>query len=156
MPHHKGYRAKTRDLFSKPFRRAGPVPLSRTMVTFNRGEFVDIKVDGSIHKGMPYKYYHGKTGKVFNVSVHGIGVIVNKQVRNKILKKRINVRPEHLTKSRCRELFLQRVIDNEKARQGGQKEGLKRQPLGPKEGHFVVTKSTEVVDQHPPLYKLII
>ncbi|CAG9326264.1 unnamed protein product [Blepharisma stoltei] len=156
MPHHKGYRAKTRDLFSKPFRRHGPVPLSRTMVAFQRGDYVDIKVDGSVHKGMPYKFYHGKTGKVFNVSVHGIGVIVNKQVRNRIIKKRINVRPEHLTKSRCREEFLARVIDNEKARNEGRTSELKREAAAPSEGHFVVTKGTEVIDQHPPVYKFII
>jgi hypothetical protein len=30
---------------------------------------------------MPHKFYHGKTGRVFNVTPHAVGVIVNKQVR---------------------------------------------------------------------------
>lgn len=40
------------------------------------------QVNGSIHKGMPHKFYHGKTGKVFNVTKRALGVIVNKQVRS--------------------------------------------------------------------------
>jgi large subunit ribosomal protein L21e len=37
---------------------------------------------------MPFKFYHGKTGRVFNVTQHAVGIIVNKQVRGKILAKR--------------------------------------------------------------------
>jgi len=29
---------------------------------------VDIVVDGSIHKGMPYSFYHGKTGGILNTN----------------------------------------------------------------------------------------
>ena len=47
-----------------------------------RGDYVDIKVDSSIHKGMPFKHYHGRTGVVFNVNKRAVGVIVNKAVRN--------------------------------------------------------------------------
>ena len=36
--------------------------------------------DGAIQKGMPFKFYHGKTGRVFNVTRHAVGVIVNKRV----------------------------------------------------------------------------
>ena len=36
---------------------------------------------GTFHKGMPHKFYHGKTGRVFNVTKRAVGVIVNKQVR---------------------------------------------------------------------------
>ena len=32
-------------------------------------------------QGMPHKAYHGKTGRVFNVTKHAVGVIVNKQVK---------------------------------------------------------------------------
>ena len=34
-----------------------------------------------MQKGMPHKFYHGKTGKIFNVTRRAVGVIVNKQVR---------------------------------------------------------------------------
>ena len=38
-------------------------------------------MNGAIHKGMPYKVYHGKTGRVFNVTKRACGVVVNKQVK---------------------------------------------------------------------------
>lgn len=37
--------------------------------------------NGAIQKGMPHKFYHGKTGRVFNVTKHAVGVIMNKQIR---------------------------------------------------------------------------
>ncbi len=37
--------------------------------------------NGAIQKGMPFKAYHGRTGRVFNVTQHAVGVIVNKRVR---------------------------------------------------------------------------
>lgn len=40
---------------------------------------MDIKCNPSIHKGMPFKYYHGRTGIVFNVTKTSLGVRVNKQ-----------------------------------------------------------------------------
>lgn len=40
-----------------------------------------VKVNGAIHKGMPYKVYHGKTGRIFNVTKRACGVVVNKQVK---------------------------------------------------------------------------
>ena len=48
---------------------------------------------------MPYKYYHGRTGKVFNVNPRAIGVVVNKLHGNRIIAKRIHVRVEHLRPS---------------------------------------------------------
>ena len=39
------------------------------------------KADGSVQKGMPFKYYHGRTGRVFNVTKRALGVIVTKTVR---------------------------------------------------------------------------
>ena len=78
MPHAFGYRARTRHLFSKAFGKHGAVPLSRMLTTYRMGDYVDVVADGSIHKGMPHKFYHGKTGRVFDVTQHALGVIVNK------------------------------------------------------------------------------
>ncbi len=50
------------------------------VVRSQRGDYVDIKVDSSIHKGMPFKHYHGRTGVVFNVNKRAVGVIINKEV----------------------------------------------------------------------------
>ena len=45
------------------------------------GDYVDIVANGAVHKGMPYKVYHGKTGRVWNVTKRALGVEVNKLVR---------------------------------------------------------------------------
>ncbi|ELW72733.1 60S ribosomal protein L21 [Tupaia chinensis] len=71
---------------------------------------------------MPHKCYHGKTGRVYNVTQHAVG-IVNKQVKGKILSKRINVRIEHIKHSKSRDSFLKRVKEND------QKKKPKRKPL---------------------------
>ena len=60
---------------------------------------------------MPHKSYHGKTGRVFNVSKRAVGVVVNKRVRGKILPKRVYVRVEHVKHSQCRKDFLDRGED---------------------------------------------
>ena len=83
MPHAFGYRAHTRTLFKKAFKTNGRCPTTTYLRTFKRGDYVDIKVDSSVHKGMPFKYYHGRTGVVFNVTKRAIGVRVNKEVRKK-------------------------------------------------------------------------
>ena len=57
---------------------------------------------------MPYKVYHGKTGVVYNVTKSSVGVILYKQVRNRYMEKRINVRIEHVRKSRSRHVHLKR------------------------------------------------
>merc|ERR1712217_620699 len=70
----KGYRKGTRNKYAKKYRCKGEPGVSRYLVNFKRGDFVDIVVDGSIHKGMPYSFYHGKTGIVFNVNRNALGV----------------------------------------------------------------------------------
>ena len=157
MPHSYGQRRKTRNLFSKGFRRHGTIGLTRYLTTFHRGEYVDIKADPTQTLGMPYKSYHGKTGRVFNVGTRAIGVTVNKQVRGRIIRKRINVRVEHLQKSRCREAFIARVHHNEaeKAKHPGVKLDLKRRPAPLRDAHLVDVSKTKVTDQHPLEYVFI-
>jgi len=161
MPHSFGYRHSTRHLFSQPFRRNGPVPLSKYLTIYKVGEYVDIKGNGSIQKGMPHKYYHGRTGIVWNVTPRAIGVIGNKQVRNRIIRKRIHVRVEHVQKSRCREDFLKRVKENESLKTEAKKIGgpvptKKRTPLMPAAGKFVRTKKTVVETVVPLKYELLL
>jgi len=103
MTHSYGYKRRTRHKFKKGFKQHGAIHISKTLTTYKIGDIVDVVVDGAIHKGMPYKYYHGRTGRVFNVNPRSIGVIVNKQVRNRIIPKRIHVRIEHLKLSTSRE-----------------------------------------------------
>jgi len=45
------------------------------------GDYVDVKVNAAVHKGMPFKFYHGRTGVVWNVTKRALGVELNKTVR---------------------------------------------------------------------------
>mmetsp|Transcript_25118 Transcript_25118/g.78814 ORF Transcript_25118/g.78814 Transcript_25118/m.78814 type:complete len:132 (-) Transcript_25118:2623-3018(-) len=62
---------------------------------------------------MPFKHYHGRTGIVYNVTPRALGVIVNKEVNGKIIKKRINVRVEHVRQSKCQKENKGRAIIND-------------------------------------------
>ena len=150
MVHSFGVRARTRDLFSKPFKKHGATPFQRYFVTYRVGDYVDIIVDGSIHKGMPHKYYHGKTGRVFNVTGHAVGVIVNKMHNGRIIRKRIHIRIEHVRKSRSREAFVQRVKQNDALKVQAKKEGkkiiTKRLPAAPVEAHVVKGDNMEFIN----------
>ncbi|GFQ01917.1 60S ribosomal protein l21-1 [Phtheirospermum japonicum] len=59
-------RSRTRDLFARPFRKKGPTHLTTYLHIFKIGDYVDVKVKGSIYKGMHHKFYHGRTGRVWN------------------------------------------------------------------------------------------
>lgn len=157
MPHSYGVRSRTRKKFARAFRKHGAAPLSNVLTTYRVGDYVDVKVDGSVHKGMPYKVYHGRTGTVFNVNPNAVGVIVNKQVRGRIIPKRIHVRVEHIRKSRCVEEFKNRVRRAEEEKRAKQaKKDRKRLP-GKPVGEKVVTpnKQTEFLFQNPLFHKEI-
>ena len=144
----KGYRKGTRDKYAKKYRCKGMPGISRYLVNFKRGEFVDIVVDGSIHKGMPFNFYHGRTGQVFNVNRSAIGVEITKTVGNRQLRKKIHVRLEHLRKSRCNEAHLNRIKENDQNKRDakllGEKAKVKRVPEGPKPGKMVKPKANDV------------
>jgi large subunit ribosomal protein L21e len=55
--------------------------MSNYLKEYRLGDYVDIIVDGAIHKGMPHHLYHGRTGKVFNVNPRSVGVVIEKQVK---------------------------------------------------------------------------
>ena len=152
MPHSFGYRGKTRHLFKRPFRCNGAEHLSTYMKQYKKGMFVDIVANGSIHKGMPHKFYHGRTGRVFDISPNSIGVIVNKQVRNRIVEKRIHVRVEHLRISTCNANFKKHVkaVEEAKRKEPKKKQMTKRLPTGPlPEQKIVVDKDSDVKFYNP-------
>ena len=153
MPHAFGLRARTRDLFCKAFRKHGTPSLQRYLVNFKKGDYVDVIADGSIHRGMPHKFYHGKTGRVFDVTKHSVGVIVNKRVRSRIIPKRLHVRIEHVRKSQCREAFRNRVRENDKlkreAKARGEKVNTKRICAQPREAVTVDTSKTTIEYMNP-------
>lgn len=92
MTKSKGYRAKTRSILRRKPRERGKTGLSKILYDYKPGEKVVVKIDPSVHKGMPHRRYHGK-----------IGVITDKRGRSYVIDvtqgkavKEIIVRPEHL------------------------------------------------------------
>ena len=156
MPHAYGLKARTRYIFAKPFKTHGHDPLSRYLTTYKIGDYVDIIADGSKHKGMPHRVYHGKTGKVFDVTAHAVGVIVNKKVRNNYLPKKIHVRVEHIRQSKSRISFVERLKKNEKVKAEAKKlkkfVQVKRQPAMPAEEH--IAKGKPVFVNYKPFVEL--
>uniref|UniRef100_A0A0A9YUW8 60S ribosomal protein L21 n=1 Tax=Lygus hesperus TaxID=30085 RepID=A0A0A9YUW8_LYGHE len=114
MVHSYGYKSGTRHLFAKKFRKHGVPSVSTILTNIKVGDYVDVVADSAVRAGMPHKYYHGRTGVVWNVTPRGVGVIVNKPVRTRTLRKRICVRFEHVRKSRCQEAFKQKERDFQK------------------------------------------
>jgi len=92
MPQTRGKRIKTRDLLSKRVREKGLRGLSRLMYPYKEGDEVIIKIDPSVHKGMPFKRFHGKRGTI--VEKRGRAFVV--KVLDGDKEKLVIARPEHL------------------------------------------------------------
>lgn len=92
MRKSKGYRAKTRALLRRKPREKGKTGLSKVLYEYTSGEKVVVKIDPSIHKGMPHRRYHGRIGVI--AKKRGRAYIVN--VTQGDATKQIIVRPEHL------------------------------------------------------------
>ncbi|WWC95478.1 hypothetical protein V866_002342 [Kwoniella sp. B9012] len=145
MPHSFGSRARTRHMFSRNFKEHGSPNLTTFLKTYRVGDIVDIKANASQQKGMPHKFYHGKTGIVYNVTPRAVGVICYKVVNGRYLEKRVNIRIEHIKHSKCRQEFLDRVKSNaakkREAKEKGEHVVLKRQPAQPREARHVSIKN---------------
>ncbi|UCG37323.1 MAG: 50S ribosomal protein L21e [Candidatus Bathyarchaeota archaeon] len=88
----RGYRRKTRSLLRRNVRERGKTGLSKLLQQYNPGDRVLVKLNPSIHKGMPHRRFHGKVGII--ESTRGQAYIVN-VTQGKAVKE-IIVRPEHL------------------------------------------------------------
>jgi large subunit ribosomal protein L21e len=145
-----GYRAGTRDLFTKKYRtKGGNAPLTTFMRTFKVGDIVDVVANAAQQKGMPHKYYHGRTGRVWNINKRAIGVEINKVHREKQIVKRIHVRVEHVRPSKSQAGHLARIKANEAIKKEAAAKGekadpsaLKRMPSGPRDGFELSLGST--------------
>jgi large subunit ribosomal protein L21e len=134
------------------------IPLSTYMTTYKVGDYVDIKANGACQKGMPYRFYHGKTGVIFNVGLRSVGVLVHKQVRSRFEEKRIVVRVEHVKPSKCRDEFLARSRANSQAKASGDKSGVatKRMPALPRPAHVIEAAENVPVLLAPVPYEILI
>merc|ERR1712196_399874 len=100
---------------------------------------------------MPYKFYHGKTGRVWNVTKRAVGVEVNK-----VHRKRIHVRVEHVEPSRCREGFLARRSENDakleqakKDKSGLTTKDLRRKPVEPRAAFTLTNVEPSIITPVP-------
>ena len=153
MVHSYGYKSGTRHLFQKKFRKHGMPNVSTLLATFKVGDYVDVVADPAVRKGMPHKFYHGKTGIVWNVTPRGLGVIVNKVVGTRILRKRICVRFEHVKASRCRESFQAKVKayrEHVALKKAGKTETAKKTSF--RAGGIVRPKAVETLAKRPVDY----
>ena len=89
----QGYRARTRSLMSKRVRDKGLSSLSTVLIDYEEGDRVNIVIDSAVHKGMPHKRYHGRTGIV--TGHRGRALLVDVSLGKAI--KSLIIRPEHLT-----------------------------------------------------------
>mmetsp|Transcript_14590 Transcript_14590/g.24174 ORF Transcript_14590/g.24174 Transcript_14590/m.24174 type:complete len:161 (-) Transcript_14590:225-707(-) len=160
MPHSFGYRAQTRTLFKKAFKTNGRCKTTTMLRTFKRGDYVDIKVDSSIHKGMPFKHYHGRTGIIFNVNKRACGVLVNKEVNGRIIKKQLHISMPHLLPSTCQAQIIARKKENDAIKKAvkegkAEKQNLKRVNTQPKAGYFYTVAETPETIQPLPYVDLV-
>ncbi len=88
----KGFRRRTRSLLRKKAREKGKVGLSKLLREYKPGDRVLIKLNPTVHKGMPHRRFHGRIGVVENK--RGQSYVVN-VTQGKAVKE-IIVRPEHL------------------------------------------------------------
>ncbi len=92
MPVSHGVKHKTRQKLRKKVRERGLSPITRAVQEFEPGAMVHIKIDPSVHRGMPNPKFHGKTAKV--LAMRGRSFRLAVRDGNKL--KEIFVRPEHL------------------------------------------------------------
>ncbi|WEU39659.1 MAG: 50S ribosomal protein L21e [Candidatus Odinarchaeum yellowstonii] len=88
----KGYRNRTRKLFSKETRDKGMPPLSYLLKEYEPGDKVTIYINSTIHKGQPHRRYHGRTGTI--IGRRGRAYLVSFNIGGK--EKIVISRPEHI------------------------------------------------------------
>jgi large subunit ribosomal protein L21e len=91
----KGGRRRTRNVMQKRPRDRGLSTITRSFQKFEVGEKANVRLDPSIHKGLPHVRFHGRTGVV--VGKQGNAYVLD--VRDGGKTKRIIVKPEHLSKA---------------------------------------------------------
>ena len=95
MQASKGTRTKTRQVLQKKPRARGLSPITKAFQEFEPGQKVNIVIDPSVHKGMPFSRFHGLTGVV--VASRGAAYEVSVKDGNKT--KMVVARPEHLVRN---------------------------------------------------------
>ena len=145
-----GFRRGTRQLLRKDFGEHGMPGLSKILQKVKVGDFVDCKIDSSILKGMPHKYFHGKTGIVYNVNPRSYGVIFYRRSSGKYIERVMHIRPEHLSISRSTEDMKTRqgvyALQVKEASKSGMKvRPAKVMPAGPRPSVSISLKENKPI-----------
>lgn len=88
----KGLRSKSRHILRRKPREKGKTPVTHTLAEFAEGSKVAIKINPSVHGGMPHVRFQGLTATVAGKQGNSYRLVLmagNKQ-------KQLVVRPEHL------------------------------------------------------------
>ena len=88
----KGFRRKSRQILKKKPRERGMQSLGKALYKYNIGDKTLIKIDPSVHGGMPHARYSGKIGVV--TEERGRAYIVEMKEGGKTRK--LIIRHEHL------------------------------------------------------------
>ncbi|XP_058412257.1 large ribosomal subunit protein eL21-like [Diceros bicornis minor] len=140
MTNTKRKRRGTHYMLSRPFRKHRVVLLATYIQIYKKGDIVDIKGVGTVPKGVPHKCYHGQSGRVYSVTQHAVGIVVKKQVKGKIIAKKISLHIEHIKHSKSDDSFLKCVKENDqKEKEAKEKVSwvqLKFQPVLPREARL--------------------
>ncbi|MDR2845814.1 MAG: 50S ribosomal protein L21e [Candidatus Methanoplasma sp.] len=95
MQASRGTRTKTRQLIKKKPRARGLSPITKAFQVFEEGTKVNIIIDPSVHKGMPFSRFHGLTGVVTGIRGAAYEVTVKDGNKTKL----VVARPEHLVRN---------------------------------------------------------
>jgi len=92
LPKSKGFRRGAKHILRKKPRERGLQPIGALLHEYHQGDKVAIKIDSSIHKGMPHLRYQGKIGVISEKRgrAYVIHLTEGKKVRTLI------ARPEHI------------------------------------------------------------
>jgi large subunit ribosomal protein L21e len=92
MKKSKGFRSASRHVLTKEPRERGKLSLSKLLYEYQPGSQVVVKIEPSVHKGMPHRRYHGRVGTIMNKRGRSYVVSVSQGDAVRV----IIVRPEHL------------------------------------------------------------
>ncbi len=85
-------RRKTRKKLKKRIRERGLFPPSKLLISYEPHQKAVIKIDPSVHEGMPHPRFHGKVGEI--IDQRGSAYIL--KVKDGGKYKLVIARPEHL------------------------------------------------------------
>ncbi len=85
---------KTRHKFKVHYRSKGKISITKYLQEFTDGDYVNLKINGSIQKGRFFPRFHGKTGVVNGKKGTCYGVAIKDGGKKKLLY----VHPIHLIK----------------------------------------------------------